>query len=147
MTSALENLTQAIEEWRQERGNQPTAPRERNPYGAKIYSLNKEWSAIKKAHAAELEGKLKNYREQIARLQELSALWEKDNRGPRPDSTKRGPARQEHSDEVKKAAAAAIRGGHKKTTVRVILGLSNTQRLNEIIEQGEALLQAEEEGW
>jgi hypothetical protein len=147
MTNTLENLTQAVEQWRGERGNHPIAPREKNPYGAKIFALNKEWSAIKKAHAAELEAKRKNYREQVVKFQELSNLWEKDNRGPRPDSAKRGPARQEHSDEVKKAAAAAIREGHKKTTVRVILGVSNTARLNEILDQGEALLKAEEEGW
>jgi hypothetical protein len=142
MSDPITNLNRAIEEWRRTR----TRPENRqvpvNPYGAKIYAMNMEWAEIKDEHARQLDAKRERYQEQVAKLQELSARWKAENPAP---ATGRGAKRLTHSDAVKIAAAEAIRAGTTKSTVRVMLGISDTGRLDALLAEGEQLLKAGEQ--
>jgi hypothetical protein len=147
MANEIENLAQAVNEWRGVKSQSGPKPKAKSPYGQKIYDLNMKWAETKKAHMAAIQAEEAKYREEYNKLTGLQNRWQAEqSRQQReiPDTARRGPKISEHSDEVKMAAAAAIRANHKKSLVRAVLGVSNTERLNRIIREGEELLQAEE---
>jgi hypothetical protein len=137
MSEALQNLNLAIEEWRNTRTRPENQPVPVNPYGVKIHAMNMEWAEIKDEHARALDAKRQRYQERVAKLTELSARWKAENPTP---TTGRGSRRLVHSDGVKIAAAQALRAGVNKSTVRALLGIADTNRLDTLLAEGEALL-------
>lgn len=144
MTDAITNLSEAVAEWRGAKSKSGPKPKAKSPYGQKIYDLNMKWAETKKAAQAAIKAEEEKYREEHTKLTELQNRWQAEQGRPQVDTTRRGPKISEHSDEVKIAAAAAMRAGYSKSLVRAILGLSNTERLNALLREGEELLQVQE---
>lgn len=142
MSDALQNLIEAIAEWRETRSAPTVEPIARNPYGAKIYALNMDWARTKDEHARLLDEKRAKYQEQVDKLHELAARWKADN--PQKAAKDTGRRRLEHPDEIKTWAAQALREGVSKSTIRALLGIADTERLNTLLAEGEALLKARE---
>jgi hypothetical protein len=142
MSDTIQNLISAVDQWRGTRSAPTVTPLERNPYGAKIYAMNMEWAEIKDEHERQLDAKRTQYQEQVDRLHELSARWKAEH--PEQTGQTRGRPKAFHSDEIKRLAAKALREGTNKTTIRALLGVAGTEKLNGILAEGEALLKAEE---
>lgn len=144
MTNEIQNLILAIEEWRGSKTTTGPSAKIKSPYGAKIYEANMKWAATKQAALEAIKADEEKYQAEIGKLNDLHNRWLAEQSQGRIETAKRGPKRHEHSDDVKMAAAAAIRAGYKRTLVRITLGLNDTQRLNELLREGEELLQVQE---
>lgn len=143
--SDAQNLHQALIEWRRgvesaraEAGEVKT----KNPYGQQIYELNMNWATTLKAHEDLISAERDAYKEKLAELTELSTQWKNEYGAPNAPAGR--PKNPDYSDEVKMAAAQAIREGETKTLVRVVMGINHTPTLNRVLTEGEALLKAQE---
>lgn len=142
MSNAVQNLIQELAEWRKHRSSAEVSPRSSNPYGVKIYDLNMQWARTREEHAKALEAQRTQYLEQREKLTELSARWKADN--PTPKLPTGRPATP-YPDALKIAAARALQEGTTKTAIRGILGIGSTEKLDAILTEGAALIEAEEE--
>lgn len=146
-----ENLRQAVATWR--RGVKSTQTetgevRPKNPYGQRIYDLNMQWAETKAA----LEDAYNTYRAELDDLLAKSKSWKVEYEIPLKRRDRRGrPKNPDYSDEVKIAAAELFNHTGNRTPVRLALGTSDTQRVTRTIEEGKALLEAqnntEEDEW
>jgi hypothetical protein len=143
MSDALQNLVQAIDDWRTDRKDEVKAKAERakNPYGGKILQLHKEWGAKRRAALAAIEADRQQYLRDVERYTQLSRDWVAEH-PTLPGAPGRPPAPV--PDSIKILAAQALRDGRAKTAIRGVLGVANTRKLNEILAEGEALLKAQE---
>lgn len=144
MSDALTKLHTLVQEWRETREEPRIKPKDRNPHGQKIYDLNMAWNAKKKAALAAIEEDYQRFLNAVAYEQEQKNKWDAENHTPATKIGRPGRHKHEHPVEIKKAAAQAIRDGFTKTQVRIHLGITNTERLNEILATGEALLQTDD---
>jgi hypothetical protein len=141
MSDPITNLSQAVKRWRGERTTPTVEPLERNPYGAKIYQANLAWAETKKRHAQALEAERAEYLKMVEKYTEMSARWKAEN--PTQTGQRSGRPRAHHPDEIKILAARALREGTSKTVIRSLLGISDTDKLNTLLAEGEALLKAQ----
>jgi hypothetical protein len=144
VTDAIHNLNQAVAQWREEKEKTyaPRAEQHKSPYGAKIQAENIRWHERKKALETQIEDERLQYRANVGELQRLHERWLAE--GNEIAKTPRGPKPKPHSDAVKIAAALALREGAGKTKIRAALGISKTTLLDELLREGEELLQVEE---
>jgi hypothetical protein len=142
MTDALQHLHDTVDHWR---SNRTVAAREalpENPYGPKLHDLNTKWGEVLAEHDKLIADKREAYLEERRKLTERSAQWREAHPAP-----KRKPGRPTtpHPDEVKIAAAKALQEGVSKSTVRAVLAVVDTKKLDQILQDGEALLNNEKE--
>lgn len=143
--SSDQNLFEVVQKWR--RGVESARAeagdvRSKNPYGRKIYDLNQAWGEVKREHDAKIAAAHEEYKSTLADLLAKSAEWK--NEYAEAEAPVGRPKNPDYSDEVKIAAAEALRRGEKKTTIRVVLGVNHTPTLNRVLTEGEALLKARE---
>jgi hypothetical protein len=143
MTDALQNLIQAVDEYRGKKEDAVERAQAKSPYGQKIYDLNMEWAAKKKAAIEALAADEAQYKAEVEKFTKLHNAWASDNRQQTPHAN-RGRPKNQWPDEVKMAAAQAIRDKYSRTMVRGALGISNTARFNILLREGEELLQVQE---
>lgn len=147
-----ENLRQAVEKWRRGVKSERTEggdTRPKNPYGQKIYDLNYAWGDTKRAHEEKIKAEYEEYKSTLADLSAKSEAWKREYDYTPSGVASGRPQNPDYSDEVKIAAAALYRERGAKTMVRILLGTSDTARLNRALAEGEALLQSREaeEDW
>jgi hypothetical protein len=140
MSTELSDLQDAVETYRTQRDETRVEKiqAERNPYGRSLHDLNVEWGKTKAEHEAKIKAQRDAYLKRASDLRNLSKAWDLEH--PVVARPVRGRIPNEWPDEVKRAAAQAIEAGTNKSLVRTILGLSDTERLNRLLAEGDALL-------
>lgn len=143
MTDALHNLIEQVEIYRGTKFDKVQTTKVKSPYGKKIYDLNMAWAARRKEAMEALEAEEAEYRKEVEKYTKLHNAWASDNR-QQTKSDRRGRPQNQWPDELKIAAAQAIRAGYGRSMVRTAIGISNTARFNLILAEGEELIQAQE---
>ena len=140
----LNQLSDAMAQLRERRNEEIIQHREDvgTPFGAELYALNQEWGKTRRAHEAKLATQKAMY---LKQAEEIRAKI-REYRLAHPSAPKRnvsGRPKTEFTDEIKILAYQATRERGAKTHVRLLLGVSDTERLNQVIEEGRLLYEAQ----